>query len=113
MFRAAFRDCLHRWPPFRVDAMVMLPDHLHTIWTLSPDDTDYSKRWGAIKKHYTQSWLSLGGSEKPRSASRVRHRRRGVWQPRVLRSAQDRFGNMPCAMTGIMPDISITSTTIP
>lgn len=44
--RAAFRDCRQRWP-FRVDALVMLPDHLHAIWTLPPDDADYSKRWGA------------------------------------------------------------------
>jgi putative transposase len=49
LLRAAFRDCLHRWPPFRVDAMVMLHDYLHAIRTLPPDDTDYSKRWGAIK----------------------------------------------------------------
>ena len=76
------------------------------------DDADYSKRWGAIKKHYTQSWLALGGSEKPLTASRIRHRRRGVWQPRFLRQAQDRFGNMPCAMSGTMPGILITSTTI-
>ena len=112
LLRAAFRDCFDRWPPFRVDAMVMLDNHLHAIWTLPPDDSDYSKRWGAIKKHFTQSWLVLGGSEKPLTASRVRHRRRGVWQPRFLRQAQDRFGNLPCAMNGIMPGILITSTTI-
>ena len=35
--RAAFRDCLDRWP-FRLDALVMLPDHLHAIWTLPADD---------------------------------------------------------------------------
>lgn len=80
LLRLAFRDCLQRWPPFRVDAMVMLGDHLHAIWTLAPGDADYSKRWGAIKKHFTQSWLELGGPEKSRSASRARRRRRGVWQ---------------------------------
>jgi putative transposase len=52
--RAAFWDCMQRWPPFRVDALVMLRDHLHGIWTLPPGDADYSKRWGAIKKHFTQ-----------------------------------------------------------
>ena len=87
LLRAAFRDCFDRWPPFRVDAMVMLDNHLHAIWTLPPDDADYSKRWGAIKKHYTQSWLALGGSEKPLTASRIRHRRRGVWQPRFWEHA--------------------------
>ena len=81
MLRAAFRDCLDRWP-FRVDALVMLPDHLHAIWTLPPDDADYSKRWGTIKKHFTQSWLAAGGAAQPSSDSRVRYRRRGVWQRR-------------------------------
>ena len=45
--RAAFRHCLQQLP-FRVDALVILPDHLHAIWTLPPDDDDYSKRWGMI-----------------------------------------------------------------
>ena len=80
LLRAAFQDCFHRWPPFRVDAMAMLQDHMHAIWTLPPDDSAYPKRWGAIKKHFTQSWLALGGAEKPRSLSRIAHRRRGVWQ---------------------------------
>ena len=90
--RAAFRDCLQRWP-FRVDALVMLRDHLHAIWTVPPDNPDYSKRWGAIKKHFTQSWLALGGLEQPRTASRYRYRRRGVWQRRfwehTLRDERD------------------------
>lgn len=87
LLRAAFRDCFERWPPFRVDALVMLPDHLHAIWTLPPDDADYSKRWGAIKKHFTQSWLALGGSERSRTVSRFRHRRRGIWQRRFWEHA--------------------------
>ncbi len=33
LLRAAFRDCRQRWP-FRIDAVVILPDHLHAIWTL-------------------------------------------------------------------------------
>lgn len=90
--RAAFRDGQQRWP-FRVDALVMLPDHLHAIWTLPPDDADYSKRWGAIKKHFTQSWLAVGGNEQPLTDSRHRYRRRGVWQRRfwehTLRDERD------------------------
>ena len=90
--RAAFRDCRQRWP-FRVDALVMLPDHLHAIWTLPPDDADYSNRRGAIKKHFTPSWLAAGGGEQPLTASRRRYRRRGIWQRRfwehTLRDEQD------------------------
>ncbi len=71
-------DALNRW--FRVDTLVMRRDHLHAIWTLPPGDADYSKRWGAIKKYFTQSWLAPGGAEKPLTASRHHRRRRGVWQ---------------------------------
>ena len=28
--------------PFRLEAMVILPDHIHAIWTLPPDDTDFA-----------------------------------------------------------------------
>ena len=58
VLRTAFRACRQRWP-FRVDALVMLREHLHAIWALPLGDTDYSNCWGAIKKHYTQSWLAL------------------------------------------------------
>jgi putative transposase len=92
LLRVAFRTCRQRWP-FRVDALVMLRDHLRAIWTLPPGDTDYSKRWGAIKKHFTQSWPALSGSEQPRTASRSGYRRRGIWQRRfwehTLRDERD------------------------
>lgn len=35
--------------PFRIDAIVVLPDHLHCIWKLPPDDADYATRWRLIK----------------------------------------------------------------
>jgi putative transposase len=43
---------------FRVDALVILPDHVHVIWTMPTHDCDYSRRLGIIKKHFTQkpSW---------------------------------------------------------
>ena len=36
--------------PFTIDAWVLLPDHLHCIWTLPPNDADFSSRWGRIKR---------------------------------------------------------------
>jgi len=51
------------------------------------DDGDYSKRWGIIKKRFTQNWLSLGGAEQPVSASHLRYRRRGIWQRRFWEHA--------------------------
>jgi putative transposase len=90
--REAYRHCLQILP-FQINAMVMLPDHIHAIWTLPTDDCDYSKRWGIIKKHFTQSWLALGGFEQKISKSKLRYRRRGIWQKRfwehTLRNQQD------------------------
>jgi putative transposase len=79
--RAAFRETLARWP-FDVRGIVLLPDHLHTIWTLPDDETDFSIRWGFLKKQFTRAWLAAGGTERSTSASRARNRRRGVWQRR-------------------------------
>lgn len=41
--------------PFTVEAWVVLPDHLHAVWTLPDEDADYSVRWGAIKARFTMS----------------------------------------------------------
>lgn len=40
--------------PFHIDAWVVLPDHIHAVWTLPPGDPDFSTRWGAIKARFTQ-----------------------------------------------------------
>ncbi|MCH8152146.1 MAG: transposase [Planctomycetes bacterium] len=81
MLRAAFRECRRRWP-FTIESIVLLPDHLHAIWTLPRGDTDYSRRWAFIKKQFTKAWLASGGDEQNRSPSRRNDRRRGVWQRR-------------------------------
>ena len=38
--------------PFHCEAMVVLPDHLHAVWTLPPGDCDFATRWGAIKSRF-------------------------------------------------------------
>jgi putative transposase len=48
LLRAAFRHARGK-RSFIVEAIVILPDHLHCIWTLPPDDADYSHRWRLIK----------------------------------------------------------------
>src|SRR5581483_439824 len=79
--------------PFTIIAMVLLPDHLHTIWTLPPDDADYSTRWQRIKETFTEDYLAAGGAEATRSPSRTEHSGRGVWQRRfwehTVRDADD------------------------
>jgi putative transposase len=57
--RAAFRTVKHR-QPFRVDAIVILPEHLHTIWTLPEGDADYPGRWRAIKSAFTRTVVKSG-----------------------------------------------------
>jgi len=41
--------------PFAIDAIVILPDHLHAIWTLPDDDADFSGRWRRIKSHFSRN----------------------------------------------------------
>jgi putative transposase len=68
--------------PARVDAFLLMPDHLHTIWTLPTGDTDYSTRWSLIKRRFVRDWLDANGLEEPVGESRIHNRRRGVWQRR-------------------------------
>jgi putative transposase len=53
VLREAFRAVRDK-RPFHVEAMVVLPDHLHCIWTLPPDDADFATRWRLIKTWFTK-----------------------------------------------------------
>ncbi len=81
--RDAFRIIRLR-RPFRVDAIVLLPDHLHAIWTLPPGDHNYATRWQLIKRRFTKTYLALGGKEGSRSASRISKGERSLWQRRYF-----------------------------
>jgi putative transposase len=70
--------------PFETLAIVLLPDHLHALWSLPPGDKDYSQRWQAIKAHFSFEWLEFSGEEASVSEGYARQRRRGVWQPRFF-----------------------------
>jgi putative transposase len=75
--RAAFRYARNRHP-FTIDAIVILPDHLHAIWTLPEGDADFALRWRLIK-----SAFSRGLPRNDRiSASRAAKSERGIWQRR-------------------------------
>jgi putative transposase len=61
--RAAF--CAgRRERPFTVDAIVILPEHLHTILTLPAGDADFSGRWRRIKEHFSNHMITVGASAK-------------------------------------------------
>jgi putative transposase len=77
LLRYAVREVKSRHP-FTIDAIVILPDHIHAIWTLSVNDVDYSKRWMLIKsmfsRHIPKTELI--------NDSRMKKRERGIWQRR-------------------------------
>ena len=64
--------------PFRIDAWVVLPDHMHAVWTLPLGDSDYSGRWRAIKIAFAKA---LPKTEW-RSPRRIAKGERGIWQRR-------------------------------
>ncbi len=64
--------------PFFIDAWVVLPEHLHCIWTLPSGNDDFSGRWRDIKKAFSKSLPRV----ERRSAARVRRNERGIWQRR-------------------------------
>ncbi|MGF1547144.1 MAG: transposase [Thiotrichales bacterium] len=64
--------------PFCVEAVGILPDHLHCLWTLPPGDADYSTRWNLLKGRFSRS---IASGERI-SRSRAKRRERGLWQRR-------------------------------
>ena len=75
--RTALRET-QRHHPFSIDAIVVLPDHLHTVWTLPEGDADFSMRWRLIKTSFSRN-LAPG---EPVSGSRAAKGERGIWQRR-------------------------------
>jgi putative transposase len=59
LLRLAFRRA-KRERPFTIDAIVVLPEHLHCVWTLPPGDADYSHRWRLIKARFSKDLLLAG-----------------------------------------------------
>jgi len=70
--------------PFETVAIVLLPDHLHTIWTLPSGDGDFSARWKEIKSRFTERWIAHGGFEVAVTPSQKRRGNRGIWQRRFI-----------------------------
>ncbi|NLX58650.1 MAG: transposase [Phycisphaerae bacterium] len=68
--------------PFRTVASVLLPDHLHAIWTLPHGDEDFSTRWRLIKTRFTQALGDRGDDIAHPNPLRRRRGRHGVWQSR-------------------------------
>jgi putative transposase len=59
LLRRAFRATRHE-RPFSIDAIVILPDHLHVVMTLPPEDADFPGRWKRIKSLFTRYVVANG-----------------------------------------------------
>ena len=83
--RAALREAIDvmrsQWP-FAVKAWVLLPDHLHCIWTLPPADADFPKRWGMIKRHVSRRCRESVDTRIEQNDSRRTRRESTLWQLR-------------------------------
>jgi REP element-mobilizing transposase RayT len=103
ILRECVDDARQRWP-FTVVAWVLLPDHMHAIWTLPSGDDKYSLRWGWIKRNFTREWLSLGDE----SSYAVCHALNSV----AGEYGKDVFGDIRLKMKSILKTTSTTFTLI-
>ncbi|MFZ5502784.1 MAG: REP-associated tyrosine transposase [Pseudomonadota bacterium] len=77
--RAAFR-AVRKTRPFELDAIVVLPDHLHCIWTLPQGDADFSTRWRLIKTRFTKQCDPV--LRVPSDLARAAKHEQAIWQHR-------------------------------
>ncbi|WP_299196194.1 transposase [uncultured Amphritea sp.] len=77
LLRESFRQVKLRHP-FHIDALVVLPEHLHAIWSLPEGDSDFSTRWGLIKANFSRGLVK----DELISKSRISKGERGIWQRR-------------------------------
>ena len=77
--RAAMRD-IRRSHPFAIDAVVVLPDHLHIVMSLPDGDADYPNRWHLIKRRFTESVMKSGTEVARRRSGEPAFWQRRYWE---------------------------------
>ncbi len=87
LLRDAFRS-VRTERPFTIDAIVILPEHLHTIWTLPEGDADYSGRWRAIKSRFAHALRTTGVSLTRDNRGEYRLWQRRFWE-HTIRDERD------------------------
>ena len=75
---AMLQTAHHR--PYRTRAIVVLPEHLHAIWTLPPGDADYPGRWRAIKAHFTHGLVAMRIASRKTSQGEFMLWQRRYWE---------------------------------
>jgi putative transposase len=87
VLRAAFRTA-RRERPFAIDAIVVLPDQLHAIFTLPAGDADFSGRWRRLKGHFSSRMLARGVSLRRYPDGRCALWQRRFWE-HTIRNEDD------------------------
>jgi putative transposase len=86
--RQAYASAMQKYP-VRTDAIVILPDHLHAVWTLPEGDADFPTRWRLIKSAFSKGHAVSEGASK----SKCDRGEKGIWQRRywhhLIRSEAD------------------------
>jgi putative transposase len=68
--------------PFSIDAWILLPDHLHAIWTLPENDDNFGSRWAVIKRTVSCQCGYLAVNDEPINESPAKRGESGIWQRR-------------------------------
>jgi len=85
--RAAFR-VTRRERPFTIDAIVVLPDHLHAILTMPLHDADFPARWRRLKGYFSSRLLEAGKSLRRYANGELALWQRQYWE-HTIRDADD------------------------
>jgi len=84
--------------PFAIDAIIVLPDHLHCIWSMPPQSADFTTRWRTIKGRFTRGFLRIRPPLPVTSESRFKRGEQSVWQRRfwehLIRDERDYANHM-------------------
>ena len=75
-------DSVRQSSPFVIDAWVLLPEHLHCLWTLPPCDKGFAKRWRMIKAGFSKQVRELFHREEWMNETKIRRRESTIWQRR-------------------------------
>ena len=85
LIRKALREAImvvRQQASFQIGAWVLLPDHLHCLWTMPPEEANFSMRWGRIKRYVSQAAGDRFRSASALTTSRIIRRESGLWQRR-------------------------------
>ena len=100
-FLKAFKESIKQVQqqyPFEIIAWVQLPDHLHCIWKMPLDDTNYSQCWSRIKRLTTQACPQYHLPIQKLKQSEIKRNEKGIWQRRFyehqINSEEDFINHM-------------------